>query len=80
MTKFNGTLVQLAQTLPDHEVICKVVEGEMKVIEVLQYEKRVGRWDWERRYQSGRQVVMRWVEIESKVWEGKVEPQSWRYR
>ena len=80
MVTFKGTFLELADTLPDHEVIGKVVGGEMKIIEIRQYGHREGRWDWERRYIPGRQVVMRWVEIEAEVWEGKVEPQSWHYK
>lgn len=73
---FNGTIVQLAQSIPDHEVRGKI-EGDSFVFELIEYGERVFRYNLSKEWFGGRQEVARWTQTSPNKWESVEIPQVW---
>lgn len=73
---FNGTITDLAQSIPDHEVRGKL-NGESFDFELIEYGTREPRYTLSKEWPGGRQEVGRWVQVLPDTWERREIPQRW---
>ena len=73
---FNGTVIELAQSIPDHEVRGKLNGGSFD-FELIEYGTREPRYTLSKEWFGGRQEVARWVQLLPNAWERREIPQKW---
>lgn len=76
MSMFNGNVIELAKSIPDHEVRGKL-NGESFDFELIEYGSREGRVSVSKEWFGGRQEVARWVQVLPDTWERREIPQKW---
>ena len=76
MNMFNGTLKELAKSIPDHEVRGKL-NGESFDFELIEYGERDPIYYLSKTYFGGRQEMARWVQVLPDTWESREIPQRW---
>lgn len=73
---FNGTITELAKSIPDHEVRGKL-NGESFDFELIEFGTREPRHNLSKEWFGGRQEVARWVQLLPNTWESREIPQKW---
>jgi hypothetical protein len=74
-----ATLKMLLLTCKDHEVISRLVDGDLRVQKVIFYANLEGRICGSTEYISGRQATVEWHPIDNEHWMSKKIPQKSRW-